>query len=664
MKRNSIIIVLMALISSLTSCNDNFMQQDPIDDMADGTFFTKESDLPLYLDGLYRYYVYGHGIGGTNNSSHDKGFLAVKAGSQIIFGDAFSDNTVYAGGIDGRLGGTYDTPNTASKNFDTAWNWKKLRKVNYFLSHYTEVGDPGKLKKYAAEAYFFKAWDYYIKLVALGEVPWLDKELNTESPELYGARTPRVELVNNIIKCLDFAIDGLEDNDNSCGRINKDMALFLKARFCLFEGTFRRYHTELNLAATAPELLKMSRDAAKTIFDKGRYELFRHATAKDSYWQLFVQKGTPEAEGNKETILARVYDGVKLGHDNPRYWGFNNHTRYSMGAPVAMLEDYLCADGRPVYIGGAPGNYIQNPLFKGYDGMWEELDNRDPRLTQTVCKPGEYATVFDYPKGIYGKDKDTAIIIYPMITYETGGGSPVKQYNSTVTGYRFIKHWMPDKDNWAANDKGVQTAHMFRLAELMLIYAEARAELGEITNADLDMTINKLRERAGYDFVKYPNAKLTLSNIPADPRLDAIYAEKLDYSVAPILREIRRERRVEMMMEGMRYEDLMRWKAGKLFTVPLRGMKMTAEKIALYDNRIDKYNPVTKTKETAVPKIQIGNDVRVDENGFIIPYPTSTTVVKGVLPWDDKRYYYPIPLNEMLLNTQLIQNPGWKDINR
>ena len=91
---------------------------------------------------------------------------------------------------------------------------------------------------------------------------------------------------------------------------------------------------------------------------------------------------------------------------------------------------------------------------------------------------------------------------------------------------------------------------------------------------------------------------------------------------------------------------------------------MTAEKIALYDNRIDKYNPVTKTKETAVPKIQIGNDVRVDENGFIIPYPTSTTVVKGVLPWDDKRYYYPIPLNEMLLNTQLIQNPGWKDINR
>lgn len=201
MKKYSIIALLVTLVASLSSCNDDFMQRDPIDDMADGTFFTKEADLQLYLDGIYRYYVYGHGVSGTNNTSHDKGFLAVKAGSQIIFGDAFSDNTVYAGNIDAKLGGTYDTPNTASKNFDAPWQWEKLRKVNYFLNHYAEVGDPETLKKYAAQAYFFKAWDYYIKLVALGEVPWLDKELDTSSPELYGSRMPRTELVTNILKC-------------------------------------------------------------------------------------------------------------------------------------------------------------------------------------------------------------------------------------------------------------------------------------------------------------------------------------------------------------------------------------------------------------------------------------------------------------------------------
>lgn len=105
MKKYSIIALLVTLVASLSSCNDDFMQRDPIDDMADGTFFTKEADLQLYLDGIYRYYVYGHGVSGTNNTSHDKGFLAVKAGSQIIFGDAFSDNTVYAGNIDAKLGG-------------------------------------------------------------------------------------------------------------------------------------------------------------------------------------------------------------------------------------------------------------------------------------------------------------------------------------------------------------------------------------------------------------------------------------------------------------------------------------------------------------------------------------------------------------------------------
>ena len=649
MKKYSIIALLVTLVASLSSCNDDFMQRDPIDDMADGTFFTKEADLQLYLDGIYRYYVYGHGVSGTNNTSHDKGFLAVKAGSQIIFGDAFSDNTVYAGNIDAKLGGTYDTPNTASKNFDAPWQWEKLRKVNYFLNHYAEVGDPETLKKYAAQAYFFKAWDYYIKLVALGEVPWLDKELDTSSPELYGSRMPRTELVTNILKCFDFAIENLEDNDNSCGYINKDMALFLKARFCLFEGTFRKYHTELNLQSTANELLGMSRDAAWTIIEKNRYSLFKHPTAKDSYWQLFVQKGSPETEGNNETILSRVYDGVKLGHDNPRYWGMNNHTRYCMGAPVTMLEDYLCEDGRPIYIGGVEGSYEVNPLFKGYDGMWEELDNRDPRLTQTVCRPGEYASIFDADDNTYSLEESG--IIYPMITYDTGGGSPMKKYNSTVTGYRFIKHWMPDYAEWEANPKGVQTAHMFRYGELLLIYAEARAELGEITNDDLEITVNALRERAGFDFAKYPNAKLTLTNIPADPRLDAIYAKYLDYSVSPISREIRRERRVETIMEGMRYEDLMRW-------------KMTQEKIELYSkNRNDEVYKDYPYKVT-VPIGEVGNKVIVDDDGFIIPYPTSTTVIKGVRPWDDKRYYYPIPLNEMLMNPLLTQNPGWKDINR
>lgn len=650
-----------------TACNDDFMQQDPIDSMADGTFFTKESDLPLYLDGLYQYYIIGHGRGETNLTDAIKTYLNLTGGgSPIIYSDIFSDNAVYAGTApDGKLQGTYETPNEAPEYYNAPWEWKRLRKVNYFLNHYQEVAttNPDNLNKWAAEAYFFKAMDYYTKLLALGEVPWLEKELSLEDPELYSIRTPRVELVDNIMKCIDFAVEHTLDNSEPGGRINQDQALFLKAKFCLFEGTFRKYHTELNLQSTASGFLEQSAAAAKLIMDKGRYQLFKDPNVSDSYWQLFVQKDHPTKHGNKETILARVYDGATVGTATPRYWGFNNHTRYPAGAPKGALEEYLCEDGRPIYISGSPGSYELNPLFKGYDGMWEELDNRDPRLTQTICKPGEYASVFDFNAGgKYGIEE--VGIIYPAITQATGGGSPTKMYNSTVTGYRFIKHWMPDYANWEDRTLGKQTAHIFRYGELLLIYAEAKAELGTITDDDLNKTVNALRERAGFDFVKYPNAKLSLSNIPADPRLDVIYAEKLDYSVSPILREIRRERRVELMMEGLRYEDLIRWKAGKLFTVQLRGMKMTPEKEALYNGRVDQVNPATGYKETAAPKYQKNINTFVDSEGFIIPWAQAPRVIDGVLPWDDRRYYFPIPLKELQLNPGLIQNPGWKDIVR
>ncbi|NDV59058.1 RagB/SusD family nutrient uptake outer membrane protein [Bacteroides sp. 519] len=673
MKKIYTIIAAMLITTSLfTACNDDFMQQDPIDDMANGTFFTKEGDLSLYLDGLYQYYLIGHGRGETNVTTAIKTYMGLRGGgSPIVYGDMLSDNAVYTTANsattdpDGKLSGTYETPNTAPAWYDAPWEWKRLRKVNYFLNHYQEVSttNPENLKKWAAEAYFFKAMDYYTKLLSLGEVPWLTKELTLDAPELYSSRTPRVELVDSIMMCLNFAVDNLLDNNEPAGRVNQDQALFLKAKFCLFEGTFRKYHTELNLQSTATKFLEESAEAAKRIMDKGRYQLYKDPNVTDSYWQLFSQTDHPSTHGNKETILARVYDGATVGTSVARYWGFNNHTRYACGAPLGVLEEYLCEDGKPIYLSGTPGNYVQNPLFKGYDGLWEELDNRDPRLTQTICKPGQYASVFDYNAGgKYGIDE--VGIIYPAITQATGGGSPTKMYNTTVTGYRFIKHFLPNKAIWDDNPKGKQTAHIFRYGELLLIYAEAKAELGTISNDDLDKTINALRARAGFNFTKYPDSKLSLSNIPADPRLDAIYTAKLDYSVTPIIREVRRERRVEMMMEGQRYEDLIRWKAGKLFTVPLRGMKMTAVKEALYDGRIDQVNPKTGIKETAAPKYQKNVSTFVDSEGFIIPWAKSTRVIDGVLPWDDRRYYFPIPLKELQLNPNLTQNPGWKDINR
>ncbi|GAB6009937.1 RagB/SusD family nutrient uptake outer membrane protein [Dysgonomonas reticulitermitis] len=646
-----ILLCLTAGLISLPSCNDDFMQQDPIQELAEGSFLKNEGDLPYYLNQLYNRYISGHQTGWAYDRLAP--FYDVQ-GSPIVYGDLFSDNMVKSGGASSRLNESFVTPSSGTNE---GWKWENLRIVNYFLRNYRQaegsVNDPSVLNKYAAEAYFFKAWDYYQKVLIFNDVPWYTYDMNIDSPDLYASRTKRETVMDSVLWCINYAVDNIQDSNgaNPIGRINRDMANFLKARICLFEGTFRKYHAELGLQSSANRYLEDCVAACEAIIATNRYQLYNAGT--DPYWKLFTFKQDPATDGHREAILARAYDGQKQGHATQRYYEQNNggaSGRYSKGATRGLVDEYLCEDGRPIYIGGTEGSYTVNPLFKGYDGLWTELDNRDPRLRQTIVRPGEYSTISSPGAGVM--DQSVYGIVYPAIAYNytTAPGT-------TVTGYGFIKHWMCDKEEYDATTNGRQTAIVFRYGEVLLMLAEAKAVLGTLTDADLDRTINKLRERAGFDFTKYPNSKLTMSNVPADPRLDKIYAEKLDYPVSPILREIRRERRVEMVMEGLRYEDLMRWKAGKLLTVPLRGMRFTTEKQALYDG--------TKTKPpvTAMKAI-IGTDVWIDSEGFLIAYPRDTRVINGVLPWNDKRYYWPLPLDQLTLNKNLTQNDGWQDITR
>ncbi|MDR1153467.1 MAG: RagB/SusD family nutrient uptake outer membrane protein [Bacteroidales bacterium] len=639
---------------AFTSCNDSFMQQDPMQELAEGSFLVNEGDLPLYLNQLYDSYIDGHGRGFAYDAQPPLG----TRGSYIIYADMATDNAVAftntTGNIDSRLNGTFVTPTDGTS---TGWEWKKLRAVNYFLHHYREaagsVVDPAKLNRWAAEAFFFKAMDYYRKLYIFGEVPWYTLDMNIDSEGLYAPRTPRVALVDSIMWCIDYAVQNLPETGKSNDRLNRDMANFLKARFCLFEGTFRKYHTELGLQGTAGRFLEAAEKACEAVMASSRqYELYQ--TGSDPYWYMFRLNRTPEADGNREAILARTYDGLKLGHGTSRYFNMNRGNaagRYSKGATRGLVDEYLCMDGRPIYTGGTEGAYAVNPLFKGYDGDdWRELDNRDPRLKQTVVKPGEYITVFDRETGLISQAANG--LKYPEITCNCPTANQTPTGGPTVTGYMLIKHWTPDVADNGTTTMSKQTALVFRYGEILLILAEAKAELGTITNSDLDRTVNRLRQRAGFDFTAYPGSRLTLQNIPADPRLDQIYAERLHYPVSPLLREIRRERRVEMAMEGLRREDLVRWKAGKLMEVPMRGMKFTAEKQKLYDG--------TNTgKAKNAPKAILNDDVFVDSEGFIIGYPKSPEISNGTLKWEDRYYYWPIPLRELKLNANLTQSPGW-----
>jgi|GEM_PF-60946 len=659
------IIVCCALSGfTFTSCNDDFMQQDPIQDMADGSFLKTVDELPLYLNQLYDIYANGHGRG---NAYDFQPPFYITRGSQIIYGDIFTDNAVgfsnSSGDLDSRMKGIWNVPVTepnpfttgtswASNSNRTGWLWKDIKTINYFLNNYKQAeataSDPSELNKWAAEAYFFKAWDYYMKMVAFGEVPWLETVLNVDSEELYSPRTPRTELADKVLESLNYAVEHIAASGPADGRINRDMANFLKARFCLFEGTFRKYHTELNLQSTSEKFLQECVTACEAIIATNKYQLYN--VGDNPYWSLFKLNQNPAADNNKEAILARAYDAKNVGHGTPRYFNMNRGNaagRYSKGATKNLVDDYLCIDGKPIQ---------SSSLFKGYDGDdWRELDNRDPRLRQTVVKPGEYITIFDRENGIM--DQSVNGLKYPEITYNCPTANQTPTGGPCVTGYMFIKHWTNEPSDNGTTSNSKQTALIFRYAEVLLMLAEAKAELGTITNADLDLTINELRKRAGFDFAAYPDSRLTLQNVPVDTRLDNLYNDYVGYIPSPILREIRRERRIEMAMEGRRREDLVRWKAGKLIEVPIRGMKFTPEKQKLYDGS-------NTSKEKHAPKAVLNADVFVDSEGFIVGYPRSSGVSNGVIRWDDKYYYNPIPLQELELNPNLTQSPGWQDVSR
>lgn len=638
--------------SIFQSCNDSYLDRTPLTAFNDANFFQDINTHKFYLSQFYPTYITGHYNDYSNQTTPPFG----QAGSWLMYGDVFSDNMVVHG--DGartqQLAGQNTVPQTASSS--TAWDFSSIRALNYYLvrCHQANVSNPEDLNRWIAEAYFFKAWDYFQKIRTFGDIPWLSKDLDTDSPELYAAKTPRTQVMDSILYCIQFAVNHLPVSVDP-GRVNKYAAQFMKMRICLFEGTFRKYHTELGLQSTSNRFLDSAIVASKAIISTNQFSLYNNGNA-NTYWKMFALT-KDEFASCAEIILGRQYNYAALGDTQygnaaQRYWDQNNTNYGASGATKSLLDEYLCIDGRPIYISGTEGSYVSNPLFKGY-GQWTELDNRDPRLTQTICRPGEYVTiasgeVMDINK--YG-------ITFPMIDY----GSVI---GTTTTGYRCIKHWMGNPNYYPYPSD--QPAIMFRYGEVLLDYAEAKYERnGTLSQADVDLTINALRQRAGFNFTTYPSSKLMVGQEPADPRLDKIYQDKLGYTPAPLLREIRRERRVELAIEGKRYEDLLRWKALPLLSVPLRGMNFNSVASTIYSGDYATGKVVNGVKWTA-KKYTAGSSVFVDQNGFLIPYYKSPYMKtpEYCIPFDntaanDYRYYWPVPQHELDLNPNLTQSSGW-----
>ncbi len=502
--------------------------------------------------------------------------------------------------------GNRTVPATAS-----TWKWEKLRDINFFLEYSSNCKDRDVRLQYEGLARFFRAYFYFEKVKYYGDVPWVDRPLASNEEELYKGRDSRDLVMSKVIEDLDFAIEHLSPTKETY-RVSEWTALALKSRVCLFEGTFRKYHG-LN---DADYYLAECVSAAGTFIEKSGYTIYKSGSTP--YLNLFSSINAISSE----IILARAFNtAIGLKHDVNGYL-----TGTTMGRP-GLLKNvanmYLMKDGTP---------FTSQP---GWETMQlpDESKNRDGRFAQTVRTPG-YKRIDD--------DKESA----PNLA-------------ATMTGYQLVKFLLPAK--YDAYQASTSDMPLFRTAEVYLNYAEAKAELGTLTQEDLDKTIKPLRERAGV-----ANLSLEWANANPDPYLASAetgYANVTGANKGVIL-EIRRERTVELLMENFRYWDIMRWKEGKRFEKPFEGLYFPG--VGSYDLNSDGTDDVciwSGTKpDTKIPVVyELGVDVKLSEgdHGYIRIHDDPNLV----RTWNEERdYLYPIPTDDRVLTQGAIsQNPGWDD---
>ncbi|NLR63391.1 RagB/SusD family nutrient uptake outer membrane protein [Chitinophaga varians] len=472
---------------------------------------------------------------------------------------------------------TINIPTSNSK-----WDFSYVRKANILLERADRVQMADEAKNHwKGVARFFRALAYYNLVREFGDVPWLGHSMDiSDSNYIYKGRDPRTQVMDSVLNDLDFAITNLrvKDQDNT---INQYIALALKSRICLYEGTWRKYHTAVGLQG-ADKFLLAAKDAAEKLI-AGPYVLNTDYTTTYNSIDLST---------SKEVLLYKKYLPSYLTHS---LIGYLTSSTTMSGINKNAIESFVCTDGLPISL---------SPLYKGDDNIQNTRANRDKRLLQSI---------------------DT------VLCYKTN----LVAGRQSSTGYRPAKFLNPLVANVVApyNDTD---APLFWLAEVLLNYAEAAAELNNMgkytfSQADLDKSVNKLRARAGVAPLQYLGSEQQVGvngTAFSDP------ANKIN--VSPLIWEVRRERRVELMLDGFRYHDLMRWSLGA--------------------NLNTTTNPDI-AKGAKVPPPPAGQTLDRDANGYILVYaPTVSRVFS-----DPKNYLQPIPSGQISLYPagRLTQNPGW-----
>lgn len=566
MKYNKITAFLMvALTMVMVGCNDDFLERPQIDQITDENFWQNEDHLKSVantftssLEGKYWFNM--------TEIMADFAPWAVTTAFRTIGGGNYA---------------------TSLSNLNSIWAgaYNSIGRVNYFLSNYNRAVNvkPEIRERYAAEAYFYRAYNYWILTNYFGDVPYITEVQSVDSPDVFRGRDKRDVVIENITRDLEEHYTALpeyiEAASNEFGRVSQAAALVLLSRIYLYNG---RYADAVN--------------ACERAMKNPYHQLYTTGKPTEDYCNLFNYTGRASRNvTNKETILAYVYN-YELGADartshnlSRENWVPGDYARF---VPTKKaIELYLTDDGE-----------IWDP--KQCNSYEEIFENRDPRMCQTILAPGTPWT--GGPDGdITSTDK--SIYRYPLLINNKTGAM-------TYTGYYMRKYVEPSTVKYVGHDDN--DIVLMRYAEVLLNYAEAKELQGQLTQHDLDISINLLRERVGM-------VPMKLNALPKG---------------SDIRTEIRRERNVELFFEGHRYFDIIRWKEGETLGEDLLGVnRRWLDQSRLSVNLSDKDI----------------NWVSVDGEQYLL-------LETGRTFDPNKHYLLSVPFKQMQLNPNLApNNPGW-----
>ena len=567
--KSIILVGLGVFMLSLASCDD-ILDTEPYDQFTKDNYFTSETNVQLFANYFYNTFTgYGSGSGDYyfNTLNDDQASTGITKWTYM------------------------NVPGTAA-----AWNtpYVEIRRANTLIAAVPNVETMSDAKKanWLGIGRLYRAWQHYKVVRNYGDCYWVDKELDPSDEDiLYGPRQPRNDVMDKVLEDLNFACINITDNAGSRTAFNKWVALAMKAEVCLYEGDYSKYVTKNN--DRAARYLNEAKSACLEIMNSGNFTLNGNFQANFNSIDL---------AGNKEMILYKHYIQSTFAHGTIDYTCGSTQVN---GMTKDAFDSYLFKDGKPLATTSLnKSDHGTIVVLDDNSGLGEAphidisnvLANRDPRLSAQVDK----------------------ILQFPGCGYARFGGA--QSTASTGYGVFLFDTNLIDNTNRQSTYGNWTDAPIFWYAEILLNYAEACAELGSISQTDLDKSINLLRDRVGMPHL--------LTSVEADPANNM--------GVSNIIWEVRRERRVEMMYcMNDRYWSLLRWNQLSLLDTDTHPNLCRGAYVAGFD---------------AVSLAEID----IDADGYI-----NCRNNGAPRQWDAKYNLFPIPDDQRNLNPQIGQNPGW-----